>query len=142
MRFIFQATDKLVAPFVPSVHNPFGQITNRTVQADLQLLRLRDCVKIPNLTTSSHTRVCFSASRASHLCKLQSASAVGVTQNVTEGVTHFCASHLFSLGKRALLRSIPAVCPCGRSVWRLDGPCAEYSLFPPARQGLRRPFCR
>ena len=39
-------------------------------------------------------KVCFSASRASHLCKLQSTSAIGVTQRVTEGVTHFCASHL------------------------------------------------
>ena len=37
----------------------------------------------------SHTKVCFSASRASHLCKMQNTSAIGVTQSVTQGVTHF-----------------------------------------------------
>ena len=35
------------------------------------------------------TKVCFSASRASHLCKLQSTSTIGVTRSVTQGVTHF-----------------------------------------------------
>ena len=36
----------------------------------------------------SHTKVCFSASRASHLCKMQNTSAIGVTQSVTQKVRH------------------------------------------------------
>ena len=100
------------------------------------------CIKLFNRETPPHKKVCFSASRASHSCKLQSVSAVGVTQSVTQGVTHFCASHLFCSLNAWVKRSIPAVCPCGHSVWRLDGPCAEDSLFQPARRGLRRPFRR
>ena len=47
----------------------------------------------------SHTKVCFSASRASHLCKMQNTNAIGVTQSVTQDVTHFLRhTWFFSVG--------------------------------------------